>query len=66
MRLGRCRSTGKHICHWFDAVSRSHKLACRSPFRSEMLAACATADGLQARVLTLRVMVRGHASAEEE
>eukprot|EP00959_Pyramimonas_sp_CCMP1952_P328895 6885647-Pyramimonas_sp.AAC.1 len=48
MRLGNCRRTGKQVCHLLDAVSRSHKLVCRSSFSSELLAACGAADGLQA------------------
>eukprot|EP00959_Pyramimonas_sp_CCMP1952_P406455 8518922-Pyramimonas_sp.AAC.1 len=37
-----------------DAVSRSHKFACRPPFGSELLAACGAAVGLQAYFLTPR------------
>ena len=64
MRLGRYRSTGKQVCHLLDAVSRSHKLVCRSSFGSELLAACGAADGLQA-LLAMHEMVHGPASADE-
>ena len=65
MRMGRCRKTGKEICHLLDAVARSHKLVCRSSFGSELLAACGAADGLQAFILTLHEMLRGPASPSE-
>ena len=65
MRMGRCRKSGKEICHLLDAVARSHKLVCRSSFGSELLAACGAADGLQAFVLTLHEMLRGPASPGE-
>ena len=65
MRLGKCRSTGKQVCHLLDAVSRSQKLVCRSAFGFELLAACGAADGLQAFLLAMHEMVHGPASADE-
>ena len=64
MRLGKCRRTGKQACHFLDAVSRSHKVARRPSFGSELLAARGAADGLLAHLLTLHESVRGPASAE--
>ena len=53
------------MCHLLDAVSRSHRLVCRSSFGSELLAACGAADGLQAFLLAMHEMVHGPASADE-
>ena len=65
MRMGKCRRTGQEVCHLLNAVSRSHKLVCRSSFGSELLAACGAADGLQAFMLTLHEMQKGPATASE-
>ena len=65
MRMGKSRRTGHEVCHLLSAISRSHKLVCRSSFGSELLAACGAADGLQAYMLTLCEMQRGPASASE-
>ena len=64
MRMGTCRRTSQEVCHLLSAISRSHKLVCRSSFGSELLAACGAADGLQAYMLTLHEMQHGPASAE--
>ena len=63
MRMGKCRRTGHEVCHLLSAISRSHKLVCRSSFGSELLAACGAADGLAAYLLTLHEMQHGPASA---
>merc|ERR1711920_229659 len=65
MRMGRCRKTGKEICHLLDAVSRSHKLVCRSSFGSELLAACGATDGLHQFTLTLHEMQSGPVGTDE-
>ena len=65
LRMGTCRKTGKEVCHLLDAVSRSHKLVCRSSFGSELLAACGAADGLQQFLLTLHELHKGPVTADE-
>ena len=65
MRFGRCRHTGKEVCHLLHAVARSHKLVCRSSFGSELLAACGAADGLQAFLLTMHEMINGPADPSD-
>ena len=59
------RRVGKGVCHLLHAVARSHKLACRSSFGSELLAACGAADGLQAFLLTMHEMINGPDSPRE-
>ena len=63
--MGKCPKTNKEVCHLLDAVSRSHKLVCRSSFGSELLAACGAADGLQQFTLTLHEMQRGPVGTDE-
>eukprot|EP00959_Pyramimonas_sp_CCMP1952_P383195 8029438-Pyramimonas_sp.AAC.1 len=64
MRLGKCRRVGKRACLLLSAVSL-RKLACRSSFGSERLAARGAGRGLQARPPAQRETARGPASAEE-
>ena len=64
LRTGTCRKTGKEVCHLLDAVSRSQKLACRSSFGSELLAARGASDGRQLFLLTLRELQNGPVSAD--
>ena len=61
MRKGRCRSTGKEVCHLLHAVASSHKLVCRSSFGS----ACGDADGLHAFPLAMHEMAHAPASPSE-
>ena len=63
LRMGKCRRTSHEVCHLLSAVSRSHKLVCRSSFGSELLAACGAADDLNQYALTLHEMQHGPASA---
>ena len=75
LRMGKTRSrhpdansnggAEREVCHLLNAVSRSHKLVCRSSFGSELLAACGASDGLQAFLLTMHEMHHGPASADE-
>ena len=65
MRMGRCRQTGRGICHLLDAAGRSRKLVCKPSFGSEQLAACGAADGLRAPLLTPCEIARGRASPGE-